>query len=292
MKNQDIITLAESHGLGLRNDITFNEMGIDFKVAFAKDLEGKPWVLRIPRREGLGEQIVQESKILDLAKKHLSIAVPEWIIASPELIAYPLLVDMPMLTYDAQTYEVTWHVDQNSPNIIPSLARTLVDLHNTPMEEAKTQDIKHLSPEMQRQEILDRLEAVKRELGMKTSLEKSWRAWLDDDKLWPDYSVFVHGDLYAGHILTKKDGTVSGFIDWSEGQFSDPSMDFSGHANVFGEDSLKSLISEYEKMGGRVWDHMYAQAIERNTASPLNYGYFAITTKIDEHLQAAKQQLV
>lgn len=291
MQTQNIILLAETYGLKLCGEISFNEMGIDFRVAFAKDCDGFPWVIRIPRRKGLDKQIEQEKKILQLAKKHLSVAVPNWTIASPDLIAYPMLADNPILTYNAETYEVTWHVSQNSPQLVPTLAQAMVQLHNIPPEEADAHGIKFLTPEMQRQEILDRLLSVKSELGMKLSLENRWRAWLDNDSLWPDFSTFVHGDLYAGHILATNDGTVSGFIDWSEGQFSDPSTDFAGHANVFGEESLKQLIIAYEKLGGRIWDNLFAQAMERNNASALNYAYFSITTNIPQHLKAAKIQL-
>ncbi|HSI74919.1 MAG TPA: macrolide 2'-phosphotransferase [Lunatimonas sp.] len=291
MKIQTILKLAERHGLFLQEHMTFNEMGIDFKICFARDLQGTAWVLRIPRREDLGNQIAQESKILTLAKKHITIAVPDWKIANAELIAYPLLQDKPVLTYDAETYEVSWHMDQNSPNYVPSLAKVLVDLHRIPNSEAEAMAIKSLTPEETRLEILDKVESVKKELGIGADLESRWRRWLDNDLLWPPFTCFVHGDLYAGHILASENGEISGIIDWSEGQVSDPAMDFSGHCAVFGEESLKTLIREYEVLGGKTWDKLYEQARERHAASPLNYAFFAITTQNDDHLQAAKMQL-
>ena len=136
-----------------------------------------------------------------------------------------------------------------------------------------------------------RVELVKREVGIGAELEKRWRNWLDADDLWPNFTCFVHGDLYAGHILASKEGEISGLIDWSEGQVSDPAMDFSGHIAVFGEESLKTLIREYELLGGKTWDKLYEHALERHAASPLNYAFFAINTHNDEHLQAAKVQL-
>ena len=68
MKRNDVLHLAASHGLQLCGDISFNEMGIDFKVAFATDINGEKWVLRIPRRGNLANQIEQEKKILNLVK--------------------------------------------------------------------------------------------------------------------------------------------------------------------------------------------------------------------------------
>lgn len=291
MNPQDILKLAERNGLQLKDEMTFNEMGIDFKVCFATTLDGKPWVLRIPRRKDLGDQIEKEGKILSLAKQHLSVAVPDWQIANQELIAYPLLEDKPVLTFDAQTYEVTWNMDQNSTRFVPSLAKVLVDLHEIPIQKAKSLGIKSLTPEMVRQEILDRVDLVKKDVGIGPELERRWRKWLDNDRLWPEFTTFIHGDLYAGHILSTTEGDITGIIDWSEGQVGDPSMDFSGHVAVFGVESLKELITEYEKLGGKVWNHLFEHAIERSAASPLNYAFFAIKTQSVEHLQAAKAQL-
>jgi len=109
--------------------------------------------------------------------------------------------------------------------------------------------------------------------------------------LWPDFTAFIHGDLYAGHVMANPEGVVSGIIDWSTGHVSDLSQDFSGHLTVFGEKGLKELINEYEKQGGKVWDQLYEQAIERVAAAPLAYGFFAIETQDENHITAAKTQL-
>ncbi|WP_194777821.1 macrolide 2'-phosphotransferase [Pararhodonellum marinum] len=291
MNTQEITKLAEKHGLRLKDEMSFNEMGIDFKVCFAEAMDGTAWVLRIPRRNDLGEQIEQEGKILKLAGEHLSVAVPDWKIANPELIAYPLLENKPVITYDARTYEVTWHMDQGNRQFIPALAKVLVELHQIPAQDAASLGIKTLSPEMARAEMFNRIKLVKQEVGVGAELENRWRKWLDNDRLWPDFTTFVHGDLYAGHILSTNEGKISGLIDWSEGQVNDPSMDFSGHVTVFGEDSLKELIAAYSHFGGKVWDHLFEQSLERSAATPLNYAYFAINTQSEEYLQAAKLQL-
>lgn len=291
MKRNDVLHLAASHGLQLCGDISFNEMGIDFKVAFATDINGEKWVLRIPRRGNLANQIEQEKKILNLVKKHLSISVPDWKIASPELVAYPLLDNEPVITFNPETYKITWNIDQKDPRTVSSLAKVLVELHQIPVQEAVSIDAKLLTPEMVRQEVLNNIETVKREIGISAELETRWRTWVDTDNFWPNFSTFIHGDLYAGHILADKNGEVSGIIDWSEGQVSDPSVDFSGHIAVFGEQSLRDLIYWYENFGGKVWRSAFEHSVERHSASPLNYAIFAIKTKMDEHINAVKGQL-
>ncbi len=291
METNDILKLAESQGLQLKGEMGFNEMGIDFRVGFAVDIHGKEWVLRIPRRDDLAEQIDKERKILRLAGKHLSIAVPNWKIAGPALVAYPLLENKPVITFDPETYEVTWNIDQDCSRFVPSLASVLVQLHRIPVQEAESIGIKSLTPDQLRQEVATNMETVRRELGISAALETRWRAWLDNDGLWPGFTTFIHGDLYAGHILATNNGEITGIIDWSEGQVNDPAIDFSGHISVFGEESLKELIRCYGKLGGKVWDNLFQQAVERHAAAPLNYGIFAINNSSDKHIEAARAQL-
>lgn len=291
MTIKDIQVLAEAHGLSLTDEMTFNEMGIDFKVGVATDKNGQQWLLRIPRRDNLGKQIEKEKRILQLVQKHLSIQVPDWKIATPQLVAYPLLDGEPALTFDAETYEVTWNMEQDSPNYVPSLAKALVALHGIPEKEVAESGLKVMGPEDLRPEIADRLQLVKSELGIGNDLEYRYRKWLDDDTLWPGFTAFIHGDLYAGHVLTSNKGVVSGIIDWSTAHTGDPAVDFSGHISVFGEESLKDLIIEFEKLGGRVWDKLVDQAIERAAAAPLAYGFFAVETQDEKHIAGAKAQL-
>jgi Predicted aminoglycoside phosphotransferase len=142
MKNRDIQKLAERNGLILSDEMSFNEMGIDFKVGFATDRDGTKWLLRIPRRTTLGEQIANEKRILQLVSKYLSVQVPDWRIANEKLVAYPLLDGKPALTYDAETYEVTWNMSKENDLYIPSLAKALIELHSIPTEEVLRNNLK------------------------------------------------------------------------------------------------------------------------------------------------------
>jgi macrolide phosphotransferase len=224
-------------------------------------------------------------------KKHISVQVPNWIIVSPNLIAYPLLQNMPALSFHETTYEVTWHMDQNSPEYVPSLAAVLVDLHSIPRQEILDRNLRVMNSEDLRPEIYERLKLVKLELGISENLENRYRAWLDNYLLWPDFTKFINGDLYAGHVMTDESGVVSGVIDWSKGHVGDISLDFSRHVSIFGEESLRSLISEYEKRGGQVWEMLFEQTVERAAAAPLAYVFFSGETQAEVHILGARAQL-
>lgn len=291
MQRQDILVLARQHGLHLAELTALSQMGIDFEVAFAVDLKGTRWVLRIPRRDAMDSQIEREAAVLDLAQRHLPAAVPDWQIATPRLIAYPMLENKPVLISDPAKGEVTWNMDMDNPRFVGSLAGALVRIHGIPVEEAEAAGAKSSSPDMVRTEILQSIEEVKRELGIHPPLENRWRRWVGDDGYWPGFSTFIHGDLFAGHVLVDGCGEITGIIDWSEGQVGDPAADFAGHAAVFGERGLRELIGRYERCGGRVWDRMFEHTMERVAATPLVYAAFALGTGMDVHIDAARAML-
>lgn len=283
--------LTEAHGLKITDNIQLNDMGIDFQVGIASDNNGQQWVLRIPRRDSMADQIEEEKQLLNLVKGYLSVEVPDWSISTQELIVYPLLKNKPALTFDGITYEVTWNMEKDSPNYVTSLAKVLVELHNIPESAVKEKNLKIKNTTDLRKEIENQLILVKSEIGISDDLETRYKTWLDKDSLWPDFTRFIHGDLYAGHILTTKDNEVSGIIDWTTAHIGDPAMDFSGHLNIFGEESLKQLIDEYENLGGKIWDKIFEQTTERVAASALAYGFFAVETKSEFHINGAKTML-
>lgn len=291
MTKTEIQKLAARNGLFLAGEMRFNEMGVDFKVGFATDKTGQQWVLRVPRRKGTGEQIAMEERILRSVRKYISVQVPDWHIANEELIAYPLLDGVPALNFNAGNYKVRLNIDRNAKNYISSLAKTLVAIHAIPEEEVRQNGLRSLTPEQVRLEVSEQLYLVRSELGLSPALETRYKQWLDKDALWPGLTRFIHGDLYAGHVLTGPDGAVCGIIDWSTAQVSDIARDLAGHLAVFGEESLKQLISEYERQGGVTWTGLLEQTVERLAAAPLAYGFFALGIQDQEHIRAAKLQL-
>lgn len=284
------LELAASHGLKLIGAVEFNEMGLDYRVCFAKDRDGQDWVLRIPRRSDALPKLEYEAKVLEFVKRKISVSVPDWRIKSPELVAYLRLKDNMALTFDSKSHAVHWNIDQGSSLYIESLAKVLVELHSSSAE-AEAAGIKSCSPDAVRANILQELESVKREIGVGREQELAWRSWLDDDRLWPGFSTLVHGDLYAGHITADKDSRVSGIIDWTEAHIGDSSIDFAGHLTAFGSESLKTLIAAYADAGGRTWPMMREQIEARSSASGIRYGIFALQTGSEEHLAAARALL-
>jgi macrolide phosphotransferase len=291
-EDSSIRECARRHGLDLVGKLNINELGLDFRVVTASDRDGRSWVLRIPRRGDMIDKIERENRILSLLRPRLPFAVPDWRIVSAELVAYPELPGPTAISVNATTQEVTWNIDEDSAVFVASLGRALAALHAIPAPEAIEGGLRAATPDEMRERVTHDIALVKSAFAIEANLERRWRAWLDDDASWPQHAVVVHGDLYAGHVLVHPRGEVTGMIDWSEAEFSDPSIDFTSHLLLCGEGGLTRLIESYANAGGRTWDQMARHIAERLTLTPLRYALFALETREPVHLDAAKAQLL
>ncbi|MBN9522941.1 macrolide 2'-phosphotransferase [bacterium] len=286
-----IAETARRHGLELAGDIQLNDVGLDFRVAFATDEAGTAWVLRLPRRPDVRPRAENEARVLRFLKGRLPAEIPDWRIFTPELIAYPRLAGTTAITIDPATKEPTWHVDKESPAFSASLARILAALHGTHPADAATAGVKVSTPAQVRRAFADDLDRVKKEVGVGEELWRRWRSWVDDDASWPPFTALVHGDLYVGHVLVDETSRATGVLDWTEAEVSDPTIDFTGHLMAFGRDGLDRLLADYEEAGGRTWPGVRRHTEERLSAFPVKYALFALASGTDEHLDAAKAQL-
>lgn len=109
--------LARVHSAGVRltaNDEDLDTTGLDFVVLRAVDADGNRWIVRAPRRAAAARAAVTEARVLRLVAPRLRVAVPEWRVHTPDIIAYPLLSGTPAVTLGAEG--PTWNViDPASP---------------------------------------------------------------------------------------------------------------------------------------------------------------------------------
>ncbi|CAM5734611.1 hypothetical protein SAFG77S_11644 [Streptomyces afghaniensis] len=271
----------------------FNESGLDFQVVFAKDQEGKEWVLRIPRRFDVFPRTKAEKTALDLINKYASFEAPDWGIYTEELIAYKKLNGVPAGTIDPEAKRYVFEIDENN---IPkcfyqTLGKVLATLHSIPREKASEAGVIVQTPEEVKQIMKNRMDAVKEKFGVGEPLWNRWQTWLNDEEIWPKETGLIHGDLHPGHILVESSGNVTGLIDWTEAKVADISTDFVGHYRVFGEEGLDTLIKAYKEAGGYHWPKMREHIIELNAAYPVGIAEFALISGMDEYIQMANKEL-
>jgi macrolide phosphotransferase len=286
---------AESSGIDLvEASMTVESMGLDFEVIFAEDITGQEWVCRIPRRKDVYDKIMEEKRILDFISRKQSIfEVPVWQIVSDDLIIYKKLTGKPAVTTDPDTQEPNWVFD---PEAVPeayitSLGQSLAALHNLPLDEASEAGVNVYSAEEVRSTLKSRMNKIKNNYTVDVKLWKQWQTWVNDETYWPKHTVLVHGDLFPGHTLVGDDNRVTGIIDWTEAEGSDPSIDFSAIYMLFGEEGLDKLIEAYRAAGGRTWPKMKEHTIQRLSIQAITIAEFAESSGLEDYRKMAEDML-
>lgn len=291
---EDVIALAAAHGPRLSaRGATVNEAGLDYRVVMASDTTGRRWVLRVPRRADVSEGMAAETRVLDLVAPVLAedgVAVPDWRIRSPELIAYPALPGAPGLTL-TDAGEPDWHMDPAGPDYAGRLGRLLARLHSITPEQAAAAGVEVRTPARVRQAWRDDVARVSHAFTVSPALTEAWRAWLEDDTCWPERTVMTHGEIYPAHVLFDEEGAITGVLDWTTARVDDPARDLSAQYGAAGEEVLRAALTAYEQAGGHVHPGLAAQAKHLWDASPIGYALYALTTGAETDLATAAAML-
>lgn len=270
-----------------------NEAGLDYRVVMAFDAGRRRWVLRLPRRPDVSEGMAAETRILGLVGPALAIdgvAVPDWQVRSPELIAYPALPGAPGLTL-TEDNEPDWHMDAASPDYAVQLGRLLARLHSITAEQAEAAGVDVRTPDQVRQAWSDDVERVRAGFTVAPEFAEAWEGWLADDACWPDQTVMTHGEIYPAHVLFADDGAITGVLDWTTARVDDPARDLAAQYGAAGKEMLQATIEAYARAGGHVHPGLAAQARHLWDASPIGYALYALTTRAEDDLAAAAAML-
>jgi macrolide phosphotransferase len=290
----DVIALAAVHGPHLSaQDATVNEAGLDYRVVMAFDATDQRWVLRVPRRADVCEGMAAETRVLDLVAPVLAeagVAVPDWQVRSPELIAYPALPGAPGLTL-TDAGAPNWHMDPASPDYAERLGHLLARLHSITPEQAEAAGVEVRTPAQVRQAWRDDVARVSEAFTVSPALAEAWQAWLEDDTCWPEQTVMTHGEIYPAHVLFDEKGTITGVLDWTTARVDDPARDLSAQYGAAGEEMLQATLTAYEQAGGHVHPGLAAQAKHLWNASPIGYALYALTTGAETDLATAAAML-
>lgn len=291
--NQEIIELAKQHDIHLLEEsLQFEGMGLDFQVVFVADKEGEKWILRIPRRADAMEKIAHEKNLLQGIHKQQSVfQVPNWEVATDELIAYKEVTGQPAVTFDEETHEENWVFDQNNvpTAYVTSFAKALAALHA--LDPKQLTGIEVISADELRQHMEERMERIKKTFDIADNLWERWQEWLKQDDMWPEKVGVIHGDLFPGHTLIDDSNHVTGIIDWTEAKVSDVATDFTSFYLLFGEEALDQLIKEYAEQGGYTWPKMKDHIKEHVNIQAVTIAEFALSSGSEEYKEMADSML-
>ncbi|MBQ1097933.1 macrolide 2'-phosphotransferase [Streptomyces sp. b94] len=247
-----------------------DDSGWDFRVVHIRAADGTHWILRRPRRPEAAARLAVEGAVLAAVRDRVDVPVPDWRLHTPELVAYPRLPGVAAGSEDPDTLVYGWSVDPlaRPDRYLEPLARCLVAVHTTPLDGSWELPGAHpADPGTVRSRVADRLARARTELELPAHRVARWREWLDDDRLWPDRLVLVHGDVHPGHTLVEPRPSgppaLSGLLDWANAGVGDPAADFVDMLYAGGTDILDRLLDAYRASGGEVRDGMRAHVLAR-----------------------------
>lgn len=283
----EIIELARAHNLDIDPaSLTIIEMGLDFRVVLATAVDGRKWVLRVPRYPSVMQRAASEAAVLRVVARHLDVEVPNWQIHTPELIAYPLLTGIPGVELNEQG-EAIWNVDVSSPAYVDSLARVIAQIHAIPAEAV---DLAHHTPAQVRENWRADIDRVATHFTVADALLSRWQAWIDDASYWPEHTVFTHGEIYAGHTLVDN-SRITGVIDWTTASITDPARDLMMQQMSGTAESFERLLQGYVEYGGQIWPRVREHCRELTAAAPLGFALYALEVNTPELMETATQLL-
>lgn len=289
----ELLAAAERLGLPLRAEAAeFETTGLDFLVVHAHDADGTPWIVRTPRRPAAAAASYVEARVLRLVRPRLPVAVPDWRVHAPDVIAYPRIAGTPAVTLTPAGAPQWNLVDPGAPSegLLDDIAAVLAALRAVTPEAARRGGVPVTTIADVRSELARSMDATRDVLRPPTPVWDRWQRWLAADAMWPQDVALVHGDLHPGHLLLGPDGRLVGVLDWTEARVTDPAIDLALLFGCFGRAALDRLIARLA-VHGAIGPGLAEHAVERWAAFSVLAAEWAVRNDCPTALEHAHAHL-
>jgi len=205
-------------------------MGVGWdNVAF--QVNGR-YVFRFPRRKVGADLILNEIRALPVIAPSLGLSVPVPRYVGRPHGDYPYPFAGYALIRGRTACEAVW-TDAGRAEIAVSLGRFLAALHTIPitletLAWAPRDEIRRADIPFRAAKVQDRLVALRALVpGVNVGALAALVGRLADTPPQPGPPCWVHGDLYARHLLVDERECLCGVIDWGDVHVGDPALDLS-----------------------------------------------------------------
>jgi aminoglycoside phosphotransferase (APT) family kinase protein len=234
------------------------------------------WVFRFPRRKIAAGLLENEARILPRLAPHLPLRIPQPVWHGRPEGAYPYPFAGYELLPGVTACAVEWTPEERLRNA-PLLGRFLAALHGIevddetlargPGDELARADLRKRAPL-----ILERLAQVEAEHpAVEGAGVRAWLSRLVDTAPWTRRPCWVHGDLYARHLLVDEHLTVTGVLDWGDVHLGDPAIDLTIAFTFLPPEARGAFREAYGDIDEATWDRARFRAFQYGTAL-LMYG--------------------
>jgi aminoglycoside phosphotransferase (APT) family kinase protein len=224
------------------------------------------YVFRFPRRRIAAGLIERELRVLPLLAPHLPLPVPTPTFAGRPEGAYPYPFAGYPLIPGATACRKDWTDAQRARSAGP-LAGFLAELHRIPVDDATRawgprDEIERTNLPKRALVMQERLRAIApalRELDI-----DALRELIDRLASTPPYAgppCWVHGDLYARHLLVDGARRLCGVIDWGDVHLGDPALDLSIAFSFLPSGARGAFRELYGPIDAATWDRARFRAL-------------------------------
>jgi aminoglycoside phosphotransferase (APT) family kinase protein len=223
-------------------------------------------VFRFPRRQIAADLIERETRVLPLLAPHLPLPIPAPAFAGTPDAGYPYPFAGYVLIPGTTACRSTWSDAQRASLAVP-LARFLAALHTIPIDAetrtwGPTDDIERANLKKRARAIQERLRAIAPGLaGIDVHALLDLVDRLATTPAWEQPTCWVHGDLYARHLLVDDTFRPCGVIDWGDVHLGDPALDLSIAFSFLPPAARTTFRQAYGPVDGATWDRARFRAL-------------------------------
>jgi aminoglycoside phosphotransferase (APT) family kinase protein len=224
------------------------------------------YVFRFPRRKAFAHSIANEIPILPLLAPHLPLPIPAPTFSGTPAGTYPYDFAGYPLIPGVTACRVDWTEEERAENAA-ALGRFLKALHGiavdaetrswAPGDDQRKADITWRGPQMK--ERLLALRGLPADLDVDALLTHTDR--LASTPLYDGPPCWVHGDLYARHLLMDGNRRLCGVIDWGDTHLGDPALDLSVAWSFLPSSARPAFREAYGPIDDATWDRARFRAL-------------------------------
>jgi aminoglycoside phosphotransferase (APT) family kinase protein len=223
-------------------------------------------VFRFPRRQIAADLIQREIRVLPLLAPHLPLPIPAPAFAGTPDAGYPYPFAGYELIPGTTACRSTWSGAERASSAVP-LARFLAALHTIPIDAGTrawgpTDDIERANLMKRARGMRERLRALAPDLGgidAGALLDLVDRLATTPAREEPP--CWVHGDLYARHLLVDDARRPCGVIDWGDVHLGDPALDLSIAFSFLPPAARAAFREAYGPVDDATWDRARFRAL-------------------------------
>ena len=201
------------------------------------------WVFRFPKDAWAGEVLQREARVLELARRYVSLPLPE-LALHPNFASYRMIPGRALFRED-----IFSRPDREQEALAEALGGFLRQLHAIPAAEAERSEI---GPSGAARSLDDWRQMYARLEGelfpylmthQRQWVERRFRPVLDGSLPLDCSPALIHGDLGQYHLIyDPKANCLNGVIDFGTAGLGDPAVDFAAVIDAFGERFLERML--------------------------------------------------